>query len=287
MTNINHYAVLGGDLRSAYLAEALAKGGDFVYAVGFERHAFPGIVKKCSIEEALQRCNAVILPLPVSRDGVHLFAPLTSGDIVLGEEFLDFLQQKTVFCGMRSSCPAGDNWKKIRMVDYAAEEEFAVRNAVPTAEGALQLAMEESDITICGARCLVIGYGRIGRVLARLLGAFGAILTVSARKARDLAEISAHGWRAVETSRIKESGAYQFVFNTVPAQLFDAPTLECCVSDGIYLELASAPYGADFAAAKRLGIPVITAPGLPGKVAPRTAGEIMRQVILRYMRMLR
>jgi dipicolinate synthase subunit A len=287
MNTINHYAVLGGDLRSAHLASALAMGGDFVYAVGFERYAMPGIVRKCSMAEALSRCNAVILPLPVSRDGNRLFAPYADRDILLDDSLAELLKTKMVFCGMRSSCPGSEAWRAVRMIDYAAEEEFAVRNAVPTAEGALQIAMAESDITLCGARCLVAGYGRIGKVLARLLSAFGARVVVAARKARDLAEIAACGWQAVETDRIRDSGTYQFIFNTVPAAVFDAATLELCAPEAIYIELASAPYGIDFPAAKNLGVTVISAPGLPGKAAPRSAGEIMRQVILRYMRMLR
>ena len=91
----------------------------------------------------------------------------------------------------------------------------------------------------------------------------------------------------METERIGASGSYDLIFNTVPAQILDADALAHCASDAIVIELASAPYGVDFDAAKRLNIPVIPAPGLPGKTAPRTAGAIIRSVILHYMRMRR
>ncbi len=287
MAEINHYAILGGDLRSAWLAVALAQGGDFVYAAGFERYAFPGIVRCRSVREAVEQSNAVVLPLPVSRDGTHLFAPYSAQEIELTDELAAHLQSKCVFCGMRSTLPQTEAWQSLRLIDYAAEEEFAVRNAVPTAEGAIQIALEETDRTLCGARCLVVGYGRIGRVLARLLSAFGARVTVSARKSRSLAEIEGCGWCAIETEHIRESGSYDIIFNTVPSPVLDSDTLRLCAPEALVLELASRPYGVDFDAAKRLNIPVILASGLPGKTAPRAAGEIIRRVIRRYMQMLR
>ena len=287
MAGIMHFAVVGGDLRSAYLAMALAAGGDFVYAAGFDQFSFPGIVRTCSVADAIARCDAVILPLPVSKDGQTLFAPYSSERMLLTSDWPELLARKAVFCGRAETAPQTPEWQALRMLDYAAAPEFAMRNAIPTAEGAIQLALAESDRTLCGARCLVTGDGRIGRVLARLLAAFGADVTVAARKSADLAEIEGHGWRAVETERIGASGSYDLIFNTVPAQILDADALAHCASDAIVIELASAPYGVDFDAAKRLNIPVIPAPGLPGKTAPRTAGAIIRSVILHYMRMRR
>ena len=287
MAGIMHFAVLGGDLRSAHLAMALAAGGDFVYAAGFDRFSFPGIVRRCSVQEAIARSDTVILPLPVSKDGQTLFAPYGSAQMPLTADWPTLLAHKTVFCGRSETVPQTPDWQALRMIDYAAAPEFAMRNAVPTAEGAIQLALAESDRTLCGARCLVIGYGRIGRVLARLLAAFGTELTVAARKCADLAEIEGHGWRAVETTRIAASGAYDFIFNTVPAPVLDADSLAHCATEAMVFELASAPYGTDFDAAKRLNIPVIPAPGLPGKTAPRTAGAIIRSVVLHYMQLRR
>lgn len=287
MAEINHFAVLGGDLRSVNLAISIAKGGDFVSAVGFEQYHFPGIVKKQALFEAVTQCTAVILPIPVSKDGLHLFAPYSMNKIELNDEFAELLRNKIVFCGMKNTLPQRECWKSLRIIDYAAEEEFAVRNAVPTAEGAIQLALQERDATLCGANCLIAGYGRIGRVLARLLKAFGTNVTISARKAKDIAEIEGNGWRAVDTAHIGTSGEYDLIFNTIPAVVFDSHTLERCAREAVYIELASKPFGADFEAAKRLNIPVIEAGGLPGKTAPRTAGEIIRRVILRYMRLLR
>ena len=85
--------------------------------------------------------------------------------------------------------------------------------------------------------------------------------------------------RPVRSERIHESGEYELIFNTVPHLLFDARTLEFAAKNARMFELASEPYGIDFAAAKRLNIPVILAEGIPGKYAPKTAGIILQKAI--------
>ncbi len=153
-------------------------------------------------------------------------------------------------------------------------------NALPTAEGALQLAMESTDRTILGSRCLVIGYGRIGRLLADRLLALGAEVTVSARKYGDLAWIDAWGCRSVRTNALAEQlDRFDVIFNTAPALILDGARLRETREDCVIIELASAPGGVDLEEARRLGRQVIQAPGLPGKVAPRSAAAAVRDSI--------
>ena len=94
--------------------------------------------------------------------------------------------------------------KGARLYDYAARDDFAVLNAVPTAEGAIACAMSAYEGTIAGSSCLVTGYGRIGKVLARLLKAVGSRVTVSARRGSDKAYIRALGYRFVNTEELRE-----------------------------------------------------------------------------------
>ena len=51
-------------------------------------------------------------------------------------------------------------------------------------------------------------------------------------------------------------------------------------SDCLFVEIASAPFGIDFQAAKEFAFDVIKANSLPGKVAPKTAGEIIGRSVL-------
>ena len=153
-------------------------------------------------------------------------------------------------------------------------------NAVPTAEGALQLAMESTDRTLHDSRCLIIGYGRIGRLLADRLLSLGAEVTVSARKYGDLAWIEAWGCHSLRTGALTgQLDRFDLIFNTAPALILDGARLREVREDCVILELASAPGGVDLAEAGRLGRQVIQAPGLPGKVAPRSAAAAIRDSV--------
>ena len=168
----------------------------------------------------------------------------------------------------------------LTLLDYYAREETQVANAVPTAEGALQLAMESTDSTLHNSRCLIIGYGRIGRLLADRLLALGAEVTVSARKYGDLAWIEAWGCHSVQTGALTgQLERFDLIFNTAPALILDGARLRETRKNCVIIDLASAPGGVDLEAAKRLSRQVILAPGLPGKVAPRTAAAAIRDSV--------
>ena len=271
-------------MRQAYLAESIAADGYFVYAAEFDKYPFSGLVKKTSTEEAVERCTHVILPLPVTMDGITIQAPYSYHPIILDEYFASMLGEKPVFGGQLDKLPKMEIWYKVRKYDYFQRESLAVENAVPSAEGALEIAMRELPVTINGSRCLVAGYGRIGKVLARMLSSLGAQVTVSARKPEDLAWIKLNGFRAVKTAEIRNSGCYDVIFNTIPSIVFDAQTLSLVAENALVIDLASAPYGVDFEAAKRLNIKTILASGLPGKVAPQTAGIIIKNAIYQMIR---
>lgn len=168
----------------------------------------------------------------------------------------------------------------LTLLDYYDREETQIANAIPTAEGALQLAMESTDRTLHASRCLVIGYGRIGRMLADRLLALGAEVTVSARKYGDLAWIQAWGFQSLRTGGLTgRLERFDLIFNTAPALILDGARLGETREDCVIIDLASAPGGVDLEAAKQLDRRVIQAPGLPGKVAPRTAAAAIRESI--------
>ena len=110
--------------------------------------------------------------------------------------------------------------------DYFLREELAVANAAATAEGAVQTAMERLDRTLLGLDCLVLGFGRIGKLLSCRLHGLGARVTATARRPEDLAWIRAYGYRALETGKLDGClGAFGAVFNTVPFPVLGGPLL--------------------------------------------------------------
>ena len=169
--------------------------------------------------------------------------------------------------------------------DFLCREDFAVRNAVPTAEGAIQTAMENTAVTLHGSRCLVIGFGRIGRVLARMLRGIGAEVSVSARRADDMAWLAAEGYPALNTLRLEGAlSGFDMIFNTVPANVLPHARLLELGRECLLIDLASPPGGIDKAAAEQLGLGCIHALNLPGRVAPKSAALILRDTLYDILR---
>lgn len=140
-------------------------------------------------------------------------------------------------------------------------------------------------ITLHGARCAVTGYGRTAKVLADMLAALGARVTVAARKCSDLAWARTGGLDAVNISELmKTAPELDLLVNTVPSLVLDCKTLSALRRDCLVIDIASAPYGTDFACARELGLNVMVPGSLPGKTAPKTAGEIIADAILNIIR---
>ncbi|MBO5364268.1 MAG: dipicolinate synthase subunit DpsA, partial [Clostridia bacterium] len=168
----------------------------------------------------------------------------------------------------------------IHFIDYGKREELLIANAIPTVEGALEIAMRETPFTIHGSRSLVLGYGRIGKLLAKSLKDLGAATAVAARKQRDLAWISAQNLKEIPFSKLSEHiGNYDLIFNTIPTMVLDFRMLSEIPESSLIIDLASNPGGIDFDTAKLLKKKVIWALSLPGKVAPHTAGNIIKGTI--------
>ena len=271
-----NFWVLGGDMRQGKLAQLLAEDGHRVHTYALEDGVVPapGLTAEPGLS-GVEQADCVVLPLPVSSGGGLLNAPLSRLSPPI-TEVLAPLSPGQMLCGGRvDPVTAG-----LTIRDYFAREELAVANAVPTAEGAVQIAMEQLPITIHGARVLVVGFGRVGRALAQRLAALGAKVTVAARRYESLAWAQASGYGAEQTGQL--AGwlcGYDLVVNTVPALVLGEAELADLKPDCLVLDLASKPGGVDLEAAGRLGRTVIWALSLPGKVAPVTAGSAIKNTI--------
>ena len=274
-------ALLGGDLRQMVTARALAAEGYEVAVYAMDTYAgdWGGVTRAADLQSAVGGADLIVLPLPVTQDEERLHCPLTRHTILLTEVF-DALTPGQRAVGGKVSAHVCELAKEhgITITDYLQREELAVANAVPTAEGALAIAMAEVPYTIHGAHCLILGYGRVAKALAKILSAVGAHVTVAARKPKDLAWIDANGQTPLSFSALTQGEdplAYDIVFNTVPEQIVGADLLSRLPSDVLLLDLASAPGGFDHDWAKSHGYHVIWALSLPGKTAPVTAGRII------------
>ena len=168
----------------------------------------------------------------------------------------------------------------VELVDYFLRPELACLNAVPTAEGCLALLMQLRQRTIWESEFLVLGYGRIGRAVARRLQALGGLVTIAARAPEQRAAARCAGLHAAPLTALEQLlPHFDAVINTIPAPVLGAAQLRCLPRGALILDLASRPGGTDFAAARELGLRAEHALSLPARCAPETAGALVAHTV--------
>lgn len=275
-------AVLGGDDRELIFIPKLTSLGAEVRVVGFSTQQVDEPSILCDTpEKAVKGADAVIMPMPgTDAEGV-IRAVYSKNKLVFDNNLAKMLTGVPVFIGVAKPY-VKDLCKRhqVPLIEIAEMDDIAILNSIPTAEGAIQIAMEETPFTIHQSRCFVLGYGRVGVTLARTLKNLGAKTYVAARSDSDLARIFEQCLEPVPYNRLKDMiSLADIVFNTIPAVVLDADLLKQLNKKCLIIDLASAPGGTDFKTAEELGIKAILAPGLPGKVAPETAGKILAEVL--------
>jgi len=277
------FAVIGGDLRQIQLANELAAKGYAVAVYGLDSNIEPlKLPTADSLGAAIAEATVVILPLPASFDGAVVNAPMFAEDIEITALLRLMNKNQILLAGKIDEKTAKlIDIHNIYAIDYFLREELTISNAIPTAEGGLEIALAELPITVHGSNCLVLGYGRIGKVLCKMLGGIGANVTAAARRHDALAWIDAYGYGSMHIDALPNRvGEFDVVFNTIPHKLITAEVLGAAKKDVLIIDLASRPGGVDMAAAQELGVKAIWALSLPGKVAPITAGNIIMQAVL-------
>lgn len=278
MLMINTFGVIGGDERMKYLAQSIAADGYPVCVCGLEKLGTCRGAAECDLPQLAAKSSVILLPLPATKDGLFLNAPYAENEIRLDDDFSRLFMHKTVCGGMLQRLTASSSlWREIEPEDYYRREELAVGNAIPTAEGAVGIAIREYPGTINGAKCLITGFGRIGKNLAIILRGMGAEVFCTARKKADLMQMRAFGVQPLTYREI--SRRFDLIFNTVPAKVLTSPVLMQQTRDTLIIELASAPGGTDLKRAEELHLHVIDAPSLPGRVAPKTAAEYIKEAV--------
>ncbi len=272
---------VGGDGRMLECAKELAAKGFETAVCGFDEYPDTGDAIRTDLGGAVTGSCAVVLPLPCCTHADIINSPFGTGNITFGE-VLDKCVGCTVFCGKPPERLKEEAKKRgIRLIDYYESEKLRILNAIPTAEGALCAAMENSCVTLHSSNCLVTGYGRIAKLLTARLKSLGAYVTVCARSEEALTWAKVQGYGALRMSELKDAVKdAEFVFNTVPAKLFGKDELDCVNADTVLIELASLPGGFDREYAEARGLNIIYALGLPGKNSPKSAGKYISEVLL-------
>ncbi|MBQ7075522.1 MAG: dipicolinate synthase subunit DpsA [Clostridia bacterium] len=284
MSTNKKFLVCGGDLRQVKLADCLVKDGYNVTVLGFDDKCLfsENVVFGRLCEDTVKEADVIILPLPCSKDNKTINTPI-SNDIINIDELFSFVNPDAVVLGGKITEEI-KSLAQFTVYDYLNREEMAIYNAIPTVEGAIEIAIKNTPFTIHGSKILVLGFGRIGKLLCDRFSALGAQVTAEARKVSDLAWIKSYGYIGVPLSALSETiGVYDIIINTIPSQILNWQLLKLVKDDTLIIDLASKPGGVNLDAATKLNKKVIWALSLPGAVAPVTAGIIIKNTILNIL----
>lgn len=278
------FAIIGGDLRIVKLAEMLAKDENKIYVYGLENaddlKNNSNIIHCETIKKAIQDVEIVIGPIPFSSNGNTVNAPFCNKEITI-REMMHVINAKVLIAGgITPEVYDMANDEYIEIIDIMKREELAVLNTIATAEGTIQIAIENTNKILHGSEVLILGFGRIGKVLARKLAGLSAKVTCAARKDEDLAWIQAYGHKATNINTIGENlNQFDLIINTVPHMILTEERLKYVKQECLLIDLASNPGGIDKKAIKDKNLKFVWALSLPGKVAPITSAEFIKETI--------
>jgi dipicolinate synthase subunit A len=278
----------GGDARQLEVIRRLTELDAAVTISGFDRldTPFPGVVKAEWPPDVLAEADALVLPAVGTDDDGTISAIFGDLELKLTDAHLSALPKHCkIYTGMakpylRRLCEK----HHIELVELFERDDVAIYNSIPTAEGAVMMAMQNTDITIHGSSCIILGLGRTGLTLARTLHGLGAKIKAGVRREDSFARAFEMGFEPFYMPDLaRESGNVDLIFNTIPTMIVTAQVIAQLPLRACIIDLASKPGGTDFRFAEKRGIKAFLAPGLPGIVAPKTAGRIIADSLTRII----
>lgn len=253
------FTVYTGDRRFDFLCDFINCDGNTIF-----KNRADGITES----------DAIILPFPINMTS----APYLNEIMSVG------VSGKTVFTGLiDNNTKTALEARGAKVIDYMKNESLNAENASFTVEGAISLSVCSSDKAIFRSNCLVSGYGRIAKRLCDTLKSLGANVTVAVRRTDVFKDIEGCGYNAVLIEKMQSMNEFDYIFNTVPAVIFDERLISDIADDCVVIELASKPGGFDLDAAKKHSIKIVDGLGLPGKYSPLSCANTIYKTIMSYL----
>lgn len=289
MQKTKNIAIIGGDARYLPLIHALRTIDHLrIRILGFEQveQSYTGVMQSTIENLDTSKLDGIILPITGIDDEGIVETMFSNEKIRLTEEWFQSIPKHcVVFTGITT--PKLDQFIEksgLHLIKLMERNDVAIYNSIPTAEGAIMLAIQHTDFTIHQAEVFVFGFGRVGKTTANSFVGLGAKVRVISKDESELARVYERGWQGYPLDQAENHIAKcQILINTIPAKVVKQSLIEKMNSQAIIIDLASKPGGIDFEYAKTRGIKAIHALGLPGMVAPTTAGEILADCIAKLL----
>ncbi len=284
-----HIVVVGGDARQLEVIRKLTEQDAKLSLIGFEQlaHNFTGATKMLIKEMDFSKIDAIILPVQGMNADGHIDTIFSDEKVIISEEMMKRTPTHcTIYSGISNDTLdrfiTKINRKHVQLFE---RDDVAIYNSIPTVEGTIMMVIQHTDFTIHGSEVVVLGLGRVGMSVARTFSALGAKVKVGARRSEHIARISEMGLESFYLKDIEEVVENCDVcINTIPHMVVTASVISKMPAHTLIIDLASKPGGTDFRYAEKRGIQALLAPGLPGIVAPKTAGKIIANVLIELLK---
>lgn len=226
----------------------------------------------CSVSEI------ILLPIPTTRDGVTI-----SGIDKMPSEISGEPNSVTAVVGYGIPQSFRESFANSGLitVDVSLDEAFTEENATLTANGTVGKILTLENAAPTDLSIGIIGYGRIGKRLLRLLLFLGARVSLFTSKESIMNELCALGISAMPYDVLgkkevcRELLELDIIINTAPDSIMSDEVIEGLNTTKI-IELAS---GDNFP----IGRNVIRLSGIPAKMYPRSAGRVLADSVLRML----
>lgn len=280
----NRYLVLGGDLRNIKLAGMLADDGNRVYSFGQDRSdeiLDDGRIEKCtSLKTAMEKAQVIIGPVPFSSNEDFINAPFAHDKIMI-DDLMKTNKGKIFISGsIKEDLKKKLDEKYMEVIDIMKRDDLAILNTIATAEGTIEVAIKNTDKILQGSRVLILGFGRVGKIVANKFSKMSALVTCAARKVSDLAWIKAYGYNSLNINdMLYDLKEFDIIINTVPQTILKEKELKHIDAEALLIDLASSPGGIDGKMATSMGLNFIWALALPGRIAPSSSAKFIKDTV--------
>ncbi len=263
-----NFCIIGGDLRSFFLAKILSKEKHEVKLYGFDK--LENFKEYEKYDEMIKNSDNIVLPIPFSKDNQFVNMPFSNKNIRIRELFY-YLENKTIFVGnINQELKEELHKKHNQVVDFMQKEEFAILNVIPTAEATIEIILKNTKKILQNSNCLIMGFGRIGKVLADKLKGLSAKITCLTTNEVEKAWAIAYGYETIQIENLQKNCTkfklYDIIINTIPKVIFKEELKEV-KKETLIIDLASKPYGIDRKIVEQENLNFIEALGLPRKIS--------------------
>jgi dipicolinate synthase subunit A len=278
---------LGGDKRQKQMIRDLYEKGHNINLLGFENLDTDNIVKKVSLDNLnISKYDVLIFPVSgVSKDFL-IKAYYHDGNIKIEPDLLKNTKENVlIFTGIKTpSLKHMEDISQRKIISLMNEKDVVIPNAIVTCEGIVKDLIDCSDVTIYGSNIMVIGYGNVGKRLVELLHNMGAKVKVAVKEKNDYFALNKLGIKSFYSKDIKHYLQHtNIIVNTAPSLVLSKEELKFVDKDTYLLDIASLPGGIDLDSANELGLKNKHLLGIPGYIAPITAGRILSKKINEYI----